>query len=124
FHGVAERLWADTGYGPSDVDAAQIYENMTGMGVAALIEHGFCTPDSAGEFVRFDNLVAPGGVLPINTSGGNPARGVTHRMGPGSAGGLRGTSSTRVPHAALSLMTGGPGAAMVSTALLGTAETV
>jgi acetyl-CoA acetyltransferase len=126
FQGVADRLWAETGYGPGDVDVAQIYENMTGMGVSALIEHGFCTPESAGEFITFDNLVAPGGRLPINTSGGNLAEGFIHGMSLVSEAvrQIRGTSPNQVPDAALSLMTGGPGDPVVSTALLGGADTV
>ncbi|GAA4546625.1 thiolase C-terminal domain-containing protein [Pseudonocardia xishanensis] len=120
FQGVADRLWRETGYGPGDVDVAQIYENMTGMGVSALIEHGFCTLEGAGEFVTFDNLVAPTGTLPVNTSGGNLAEGFVHGMSlVGEAvRQIRGTSSNQVPDATLSLMTGGPGDPVVSTALL------
>ena len=123
FQGVADRLWADTGYGPGDVDVAQIYENMTGMGVSALIEHGFCTPEGAGEFVTFDNLIAPNGGLPINTSGGNLAEGFIHGMSlVGEAvRQIRGTSTNQVADANLSLMTGGPGDPVVSTALFASA---
>lgn len=126
FQGVADRLWRETGYGPGDVDVAQIYENMTGMGVSALIEHGFCTPRSAGDFITFDNLVAPSGRLPINTSGGNLAEGFNHGMSlvNEAVRQIRGTSTNQVPGANLSLMTGGPGDPVVSTALLGTAATV
>jgi acetyl-CoA acetyltransferase len=125
FQGVADRLWADTGYGPSDVDVAQVYENMTGMGVSALIEHGFCTPEGAGEFITFDNLVAPSGRLPVNTSGGNLAEGFVHGMSlvNEAVRQIRGTSPNQVPDVDLSLMTGGPGDPMVSTALLGSAAT-
>jgi acetyl-CoA acetyltransferase len=123
FQGVADRLWADTGYGPSDVDVAQVYENMTGMGVSALIEHGFCTPADAGDFITFDNLVAPTGRLPVNTSGGNLAEGFVHGMSlvNEAVRQIRGTSPNQVPDVNLSLMTGGPGDPMVSTALLGSA---
>jgi len=37
---VARRLWAKSGCGPADVDVAQIYENATGMGVAAIVVTG------------------------------------------------------------------------------------
>ena len=126
FQGVADRLWADTGYGPQDVNVAQIYENMTGMGVAAMIEHGFCTLESAGEFITFDNLIAPDGRLPINTSGGNLAEGFIHGMSlvNEAVRQVRGTSVNQVPGAGLSLMTGGPGDPVVSTALLGTEATL
>ncbi len=126
FQGVADRLWAETGFGPGDVDVAQIYENMTGMGVSAIIEHGFCSLQDAAEFIRFDNLIAPGGALPINTSGGNLAEGFIHGMSlvNEAVRQIRGTSTNQVPGAALSLMTGGPGDPVVSTALLGSADTL
>ncbi|MBP7337115.1 hypothetical protein [Niveispirillum sp.] len=124
--GVARRLWAESGYGPKDVDVAQVYQNMTGMGVGSLIDHGFCTVDTAGEFITFDNLIAPSGRLPVNTSGGDLAEGFVHGMGlvTEAVRQLRGTSCNQVPGARLSLMTGGPGDTMTSTALFGTAETL
>lgn len=53
---MARRLWRASGYGPGDVDVAQIYENATGMGVGAILDHGFCTVEKAGEFLTFENL--------------------------------------------------------------------
>lgn len=122
--GVAKRLWAESGYGPGDVDVTQVYENMTGMGVAALIDHGFCSLDSAGDVITFDNLIAPDGKLPINTSGGNLAEGFVHGMGlvTEAVRQIRGTSCNQVPDVNLSLMTGGPSDTAVSTALLGSAQ--
>jgi acetyl-CoA acetyltransferase len=126
FSTVAKRLWAESGYGPQDVDVAQIYENTTGMGVSAIIDHGFCTLEEAGEFITFDNLIAPDGRLPINTAGGNLAEGFIHGMGlvVEAVRQIRGTSTNQVRDCSLSLMTGGPGDAVVSSALLGTAETL
>lgn len=126
FGAVARRLWGESGYGPGDVDVAQIYENATGMGVAALLDHGFCTAEDAGAFLMFENLIAPDGKLPVNTSGGNLAEGFVHGMSlvTEAVRQIRGTSVNQVPDAALSLMTGGPGDSVVSSALLGTAETL
>jgi len=126
FEAVARRLWRESGYGPADVDVAQIYENATGMGVAALLDHGFCTPEEAGAFITFENLIAPGGRLPVNTSGGNLAEGFLHGMTlvTEAVRQIRGTSPNQVPGAALSLMTGGPGDSVVSSALLGSADTL
>ncbi|MHA3791173.1 thiolase C-terminal domain-containing protein [Sphingomonas sp. YL-JM2C] len=124
--GVARRLWEQSGYGPKDVDVAQIYQNMTGMGVGSLIDHGFCTYESAGEFITFDNLIAPNGGLPINTSGGDLAEGFIHGMGlvAEAVRQIRGESINQVPGANLSLMTGGPGDTMTSTGLFGAEETL
>jgi len=123
---VARRLWAESGYGPADVDVAQIYENMTGMGVAAILDHGFCTAEEAAGFITFQNLIAPHGGFPVNTSGGNLAEGFVHGMSlvTEAVRQIRGTSVNQVPGAQLSLMTGGPGDSVVSSALLGSAETV
>ena len=126
FGAVAKRLWAESGYGPDDVDVVQVYENMTGMGVAALIDHGFCTPETAGEVLTLKNLTAPDGRLPVNTSGGNLAEGFIHGMSLVSEAvrQIRGTSCNQVPGASLSLMTGGPGDPLVSSALFATEERI
>lgn len=124
--GLARRMWAESGYSPGDVDVAQIYENFSGMAVQSIIDHGFCTAATAGEFLTFDNLVAPSGTLPINTSGGNMADGFIHGMGMvvEAVRQIRGTSTNQVPGAKLSMMAGGPGDSMTSTGLFGAAETL
>ncbi|MBN2973359.1 hypothetical protein JW805_15220 [Roseomonas aeriglobus] len=124
--GLAKRMWAESGYGPADVDVAQIYENFTGMAVQSIIDHGFCTAQTAGDFVTFDNLIAPSGSLPINTSGGNIADGFIHGMGSmvEAVRQIRGTSTNQVPGAKLSMMAGGPGDSMTSTGLFGAFETL
>lgn len=124
--GVARRMWSESGYGPKDVDVLQVYQNMTGMGVGSLIDHGFCTYENAAEILTFENLIAPTGKLPVNTSGGDLAEGFIHGMGlvAEAVRQLRGESTNQVPNAKLSLMTGGPGDTMTSTALFGTAETL
>jgi acetyl-CoA acetyltransferase len=126
FLSVAKRMWSESGYGPDDVKVAQIYENFTGLGVAAIIDHGFCTTQNAGDYVTFENLIAPNGALVINTSGGNLADGFIHGMGllPEAIRQIRGTSVNQVPGAKLSLMTGGPGDTVVSSALFGAQETL
>jgi acetyl-CoA acetyltransferase len=126
FESVARRMWEQSGYRPTDVDVAQVYENFTGMGVAALIDHGFCTAETAGEVVTYENLITPDGALPVNTSGGNLAEGFIHGMGlvPEAVRQLRGTSVNQVADAQLSLMTGGPGDSVVSSALFGSANTL
>jgi hypothetical protein len=48
-------LWGESGYGPTDIDVAQIYETATGMGVAAIIDHGFCTAEEPGAFLTFES---------------------------------------------------------------------
>jgi acetyl-CoA acetyltransferase len=123
---LADRMWAESGYGPQDVDVAQVYMNNNAMGIGSLIDHGFCTFENAGEFLAFENLIAPDGRLPINTSGGDLAEGFIHGMGllPEAVRQIRGESTNQVPAAKLSLMTGGPGDWLSSTCLLGAEETL
>lgn len=119
FGGVAERLWAMTGLTPDDIQVAQIYENFSAQGIAALIDHGFCSYETVADFVRLENLIAPSGRLPINTSGGNLAQGFIHGFGVAveAVEQLRGTSANPVPGAINCLLTGGPGAPLVSSAI-------
>jgi acetyl-CoA acetyltransferase len=123
---LADRMWKESGYGPKDVDVAQIYMNMNSMGIGAMVDHGFFPMEEAGTFCRLENLIAPGGGLPINTSGGDLAEGFIHGMGllPEGVRQIRGTSTNQVPDAKLSLVTGGPGDLLSSTALLGARETL
>jgi acetyl-CoA acetyltransferase len=123
---LAQRLWRESGYTPRDVDVAQIYMNMSSMGIGSMIDHGFFALEEAGDFCRLENLIAPQGKLPINTSGGDLGEGFIHGMGllPEAVRQIRGTSTNPVPNAKLSLLTGGPGDLMGSTALLGAEETL
>ena len=116
---VAERLWKATGLSTDDVDVAQVYENVSGAAVAALIDHGFCTKESAGEVLTLENLIAPNGKLPINTSGGSIAEGFVHGIGLTleAVRQIRGESSNQVPDAEVSLLIGGPVAPFVRSAI-------
>lgn len=126
FREVAARMWAQSSFGPADVDVAQVYLNFTGPGVAALIDHGFCTAQETAQKLTVENLIAPHGWLPVNTAGGDIAEGFVHGMGNTleAVRQVRGTSPNQVPGAKLSLLTGGPMAELVSSALFGTAETL
>lgn len=126
FRGAAQRLWAMSGYGPSDVDVAQVYENTVGPAITSLIDHGFCDFETAGEFFTFENLIAPGGGLPVNTAGGNVAAGFVHGMGlPVEAvRQIQGRSPNQVPGADLSLFISGPQAQITGSVLFGSAATL
>lgn len=122
FKSVARRLWEQTGLTPSDIDVVQVYENFSAQGIASLIDHGFCTYENVGEIVRYENLIAPTGKLPVNTGGGNLAQGFIHGIGTAieAVEQLRGTSANPVPGARYSLLAGGPGAPTVSSAIFST----
>ena len=124
FRTLAPRLYAMAGVGPGDVDVVQAYENFTGGTVMALLEHGFCTPETADKVLSFENLTAPTGDLPLNTSGGNLAECYTHGLEllVEAVRQLRGQSSNPVPGARVSLVASGPMVTPASDVLFGTGE--
>ena len=121
---LARRIWKATGLGPDDIDVVQVYENFTGAAVASLVDHGFCRADNAGDVLTLENLTVPGGKLPINTSGGNVGEGFVHGIGLAveAVRQIRGDSCNQVPDAHLSMMLGGPGDVLISSALFGLEE--
>ncbi|NML92899.1 thiolase C-terminal domain-containing protein [Novosphingobium olei] len=123
FRAVARDLYTQTGLSPADIDCVQLYENFDAQGVMSLIDHGFCTYENAAEVIRFDNLIAQGGALPVNTAGGNLAQGFIHGIGlPIEAvRQLRGESANPVAGARTCLLAGGPGAPTVSSAIFANA---
>lgn len=53
-----------------DIDYASIYDSFTITVLLTLENLGFCAPGQGGAFVRDGALLAPNGVLPLNTDGG------------------------------------------------------
>jgi acetyl-CoA acetyltransferase len=124
---MVERLWRGAGLRPSDVDVTQVYENFSGPAVASLIDLGLSPPGpDAASVLTVDNLVAPGGGLPVNTAGGNLAEGFVHGIGltVEAARQILGGSPNPVPDSNVSLLLGGPMAPLVSAVVLGSADTV
>jgi acetyl-CoA acetyltransferase len=121
FRAIKDKLFGMAGLTPADIDVVQLYENFSAQGVASLIDHGFCSYDNVAEVVMFDNLIAPSGGLPVNTSGGNLADGFVHGFVTAveAIRCLRGESPNPVPGARTSLLAGGPGAPTVSSAIFG-----
>jgi acetyl-CoA acetyltransferase len=126
FMTVAPRLYEMVGLAPSDVDVVQSYENFTGGVVMALVEHGFCEPDEVNDFFVVENLVAPEGRLPLNTSGGNLAEAYMHGLGltVEAVRQIRGQSTNQVPGAEVSMMIAGPMVTPVSSCVFGSEATL
>ena len=126
FQTLAPRLYQMAGVGPADVDVVQAYENFTGGVLMSLVEHGFFAPDEAMEFLTLENLIAPGGKLPLNTSGGNLAECYMHglELQIEAVRQLRGQSSAQVPVVNVSLAAAGPMVTPVSTVLFGSEATL
>ncbi len=64
-----ERAFAMAGLKPADIDVVQIYDAFTINVILALEDLGFCSKGEGGPFVA-GQRIAPGGALPVNTSGG------------------------------------------------------
>jgi acetyl-CoA acetyltransferase len=121
FTTVAPRLYAMAGLSPRDVDVVQSYENFTGGVLMSLVEHGLFKAEEAAEFLTFDNLIAPRGRLPLNTSGGNLAECYMHglELTLEAVRQLRGDSPNPVPDAKVSMVCAGPMVTPVSSLILG-----
>lgn len=126
FTTVAPHLYEMAGVKPSDVDVLQSYENFTGGVLMSLVEHGFCTAEEANEFLVPENLMAPSGKLPLNTSGGNLAECYMHglELQVEAVRQLRGESTAQVADAHVSMVISGPMVTPVSSMILGSAETL
>ncbi len=125
FRTVAHRTFAMAHLDPKDVDVLQSYENFTGGVLMSVVEHGFCAADEANDFFRLEHLLAPGGKLPLNTSGGNLAEGYMHGFGSinEAVRQIRGTSTAQVPGANVSMVTAGPLVTPVSSLIFGSEAT-
>jgi acetyl-CoA acetyltransferase len=117
---VARQIYAQSGLGPQDIDAAILYDAFTPEIFFQLEEYGFCRRGESKDFVRAGNLEI-NGRLPTNTNGGMLSEAYIHGMnGINEAVRLlRGTSvnqpQKRLDHV---LATSGPGVPL-SAAILG-----
>jgi len=104
----------------------QSYENFTGGVLMSLVEHGFFTAEEANDFLTKDNLLAPTGKLPLNTSGGNLAECYMHglELQVEAVRQLRGQSTAQVPDAQVSMVISGPMVTPVSSMILGSEATL
>lgn len=123
FKTVAQDLYRMAGITPADVGSVQSYENFTGGVVMALAEHAFFRPEEANEFLTLENLQAPSGRLPLNTSGGNLAECYMHGFEQviEAVRQVRGTSTSQAMRNDVALVIGGPMVAPASNLLLGSA---
>jgi hypothetical protein len=107
-------------------DAVQSYENFTGGVVMALAEHGFFKPEEANDFLTLENLIAPSGRLPLNTSGGNLAECYMHgfELVLEAVRQVRGTSTNQAARSDGAMVIGGPMVTPASNLLLGSDATL
>ena len=126
FKPVTPRLYGMAGLSPRDIDVVQAYEHFTGGVVMSLVEHGLFDVSEANEFLQVENLMAPHGRMPLNTSGGNLAECYMHGLGLAveAVRQIRGDSVNQVPDAHVGLVIAGPLVTPVSSMILGSEETL
>lgn len=126
FSTVAEDLYRMAGVGPADVGVVQSYENFTAGVAMALAEHGFYAPGQANEFLTVENLTAPHGRLPLNTSGGNLAECYVHgfELVLEAVRQVRGASTSQAARSDVALVAGGPMVSPVSSLIFGSEATL
>ena len=118
---LAPHLYRMAGVGPQDVGSVQSYENFTGGVLMALAEHGFFAPGEADDFLQLENLLAPSGRLPLNTSGGNLAECYMQgfELVLEAVRQVRGSSTSQAARNDVALVIGGPIVTPASDLLLG-----
>ncbi len=113
----ARQLWADTGLGPADMQAAILYDHFTPLVLPQLEELGFCSRGEARDFIQGGNIEL-GGSLPINMHGGQLGEAYLHGLN-GIAEAVRqvrGSAVNQVPEVDNVLVTAGtavPTSAMI-----------
>jgi acetyl-CoA acetyltransferase len=108
---AARDLFAAAGVEPAAIDVAQFYDAFTPLVILSLEEYGFCKPGEGGALAAAGTLRWPDGALPSNTSGGGLSEAYVHGFNLLIEGvrQIRGTSSSQVADAELSLVTSGAG---------------
>jgi acetyl-CoA acetyltransferase/uncharacterized OB-fold protein len=80
--GPSAHLWSRTTLRPADVQVAELYDGFTFNCLSWLEALGFCGIGEAGDFLAGGTTIArDGGVVALNTHGGQLSAGRTHGMG-------------------------------------------
>jgi acetyl-CoA acetyltransferase len=108
---AGSQLWAGSGFGPSDMDAAMIYENFSPVVFMQLEAYGFVGKGEAKDFIQ-DGQIRLGGQLPVNTHGGLLGEAYIHGVNNILEGvrQIRGTAANQVRDAAHVLVSAGQSA--------------
>jgi acetyl-CoA acetyltransferase len=119
---TAEKLWSTADVGPADVKVAQLYDAFSPLIILSLEGYGFCERGEGAAFTDHENLEWPNGRLPVNTSGGGMSEAYVHGFNLILEGvrQIRGTSTSQVDGADVSLVTSGEG--VPTSAILFTAD--
>ncbi len=76
---VGDQLWTQSGLSPQDIEVAILYDHFTPFVLVQLEELGFCKRGEAKDFIA-DGAIETGGMLPVNTHGGQLGEAYIHGM--------------------------------------------
>jgi acetyl-CoA acetyltransferase len=112
---TARRLYAQTGLGPSDIQAAMLYDAFTPFVFTQLEGFGFCGRGEAKDFIQ-SGAIAIDGRLPVNTHGGLLGEAYIHGMNSIAEGvrQLRGSAANQVGGVTNVLVSSGMAGAILS----------
>jgi acetyl-CoA acetyltransferase len=104
-------LWRYADVTPADVKVAQFYDAFSPLVPLSLEGYGFCKRGEGGDFTNDGNIEWPNGQLPVNTSGAGMSEAYVHGFNLIAEGvrQIRGTSTSQVEGADVSLVTSGEG---------------
>jgi len=108
---AAKRMWELADVTPADVKVAQLYDAFSPLIPLSLEGYGFCKRGEGGRFTDDGNIEWPNGRLPVNTSGGGMSEAYVHGFNLVLEGvrQIRGSSTSQVEDADVSLVTSGEG---------------
>jgi acetyl-CoA acetyltransferase len=106
---AAKLLWRHSDFKPADIKVAQIYDAFSPLIPFSLEGYGFCERGEGAAFTDDGALEWPDGRLPTNTSGGGMSEAYVHGFNLVLEGvrQIRGTSTSQVEGADVSLVTSG-----------------
>jgi acetyl-CoA acetyltransferase len=112
---TAKRLYAQTGMGPADIQAAMLYDAFTPFVFTQIEAFGFCGRGEAKDFIK-SGEVALDGRLPVNTHGGLLGEAYIHGMNSMAEGvrQVRGSSVNQVKNVTNVLVSSGMAGAILS----------
>ncbi len=112
--GTAQRLWAQTGMSPQDMQLAMLYDAFTPQVLKQLEAFGFCGDGEAAGFVK-DGNIEVGGSLPVNTNGGLIGEAYIHGMNniTEAVRQIRGTAANQVADVQHALVSSGMAGAVL-----------
>ena len=107
---VAKQVYAQSGLGPNDLEAAVIYDAFTSIVLWQLESFGLCEPGEAKDFIQ-NGALELGGRLPTNTHGGQLSEAYIHGINGVNEGVrlIRGTSCNQPEKNDCVLVTAGVG---------------